>query len=222
MRLSGESKEQGLGARKAKLLESIEKQKSDIAALPEAKTAADRLTRASELEVLASLLWQDQRLKESLEALTKALALEQEGGAPKDRIIQTLNQIASVCRDSNNYSDMRIALKRIQNLNMRDPSTPAEVLIRDKQNMLSCNFLLALAESDRAKRKQQLQLTQTLMLDLKREFLRERPVESLSPSEKSLCATMDENLASVCEELEDPDAAKPLKDEAQTLRSALH
>ncbi len=220
MRLSGQSKEQGTGALRAKLHEEIEKQRSEIAALPESKSALDRLTLASKLEELGSLLWQDQKMQEASEVLTRALSLERQGGASKERIISTLNLIATVCRDSNNYFDMRTALRQIQTLNEHDPSTPIEVLIRDRQNMASCNFLFALAEKDPAKRREQLVLTQTMMHDLKKELLNDRPIETLSPSEKYLLATIDENQASIFDELGDASASKTLKDEAQTLRSA--
>ncbi len=220
MRLSGQSKEQSTGARRAKLDDQIEKKKKEIAALPPGQTSLDRLTRASKLEELGSLLWQDQRMSEASEALTKALALERHGGASKEKIISTLNLIATVCRDSNNYFDMRTALRQIQTINEHDPATPSEVLIRDKQNMASCNFLLALSEKDSEKRHQQLLLTQTLMQDLKKELLNDRPIESLSPSEKFLLATMDENQSSLFDELGDVAESRKLKDEAQTLRSA--
>ena len=220
MRISGQSKEQGLGAQKARLQEQIEKQKAELAALSAPETADDRLNKATKMEELAMLLWQDQNFKEALAVLTKALSLEKASGAGKDRIIATLNKIATVCRDSNKYEDMRIALRQIQTLNEHDPATTAEVRIRDKQNMASCNFLLAVQEADPTKRRQQLELTQITMRDLKAELLKERSVDGLSPSEKSLLATIDENLSSVFDELGDAAAAKPLKDEAQTLRSA--
>ncbi len=220
MRLSGQSKEQGTGARKAKLHDQIEKQKSEIAALPDSKASLDLLTKASKMEELGSLLWQDQRMKEASEVLIKALALERAGGASKEQIISTLNLIATVCRDSNNYSDMRSSLRQIQTLNEHDPATPTEVLIRDKQNMASCNFLLALSEKEPTKRHDQLVLTQTTMDDIKKELLNDRPIEGLSLSEKFLLATIDENQASIFDELGDVSAAKTLKDEAQTLRSA--
>lgn len=221
MRISGESKEKSLGAQKARLHQEIEKLKSAIAAMPSTKNSAERLTRASSMEELANLLWQDQQMKESLAVLTRALALEKEGGADNERIIAVLNQIATVCRDSNKYEDMRMALRQIQTLNEHDPSTTVEVRIRDKQNMASCNFLLAVQETNPEKRRQQLQLTQTTMEDLKRELLKQRPADSLNAGEKSLLATIDENLASVFDELGNSSAAAPLKDEAQTLRSAL-
>lgn len=220
MRISGQSKEQGLGASQAKLREKIEKQKREIAALPESKSALDRLTRASKMEELGSLLWQDQKMQEASEVLAKALSLERQGGASKERIISTLNLIATVCRDNNNYFDMRTALRQIQTINEHDPSTPVEVMIRDRQNMASCNFLFALAEKDPDKRHEQLVLTQTMMHDLKKELLNDRPIETLSQSEKYLLATIDENQASIFDELGDVSASKTLKDEAQTLRSA--
>lgn len=220
MRMSGQSKEQGTGARRAKLQELIERQKSEIAALPASQSAFDRLTRANKMEELGSLLWQQQKMQEASEVLARALALERQGGASKERIISTLNLIATVCRDNNNYFDMRTALRQIQTLNEHDPSTPIEVLIRDRQNMASCNFLFALAEKDPAKRHDQLVLTQTMMQDLKRELLNDRPIESLSPSEKYLLATIDENQSSIFDELGDASSSKTLKDEAQTLRSA--
>lgn len=220
IRLSGQSKEQISGAQKVKLQAQIEQQQSEIAALPQVKTSAERLVKAEKMEELGTLLWQDQKLKESLAVLTKALALEKEGGAGNDRIVATLNQIATVCRDSNKYDDMLAALRQIQTLNEHDPQSTPEIRIRDKQNMASCNFLLALQEAQPSKRRQQLQLTQTTMEELKRELLQERSTEKLNPGERSLLATINENLASVCEELGDTAAAKPLKDEAQTLRSA--
>lgn len=220
MRISGQSKEKGTGALKAKLHEQIEKQRSEIAALPDSKASFDLLTKASKMEELGSLLWQDQKMKEASEALTRALSLERAAGASKEKIISTLSLLATVCRDSNNYFDMRTSLRQIQTLNEHDPSTPSEVLIRDKQNMASCNFLLALAEKEPTKRHDQLILTQTTMDDLKKELLNDRPIESLSLSEKYLLATIDENQASIFDELGDVSASKELKDEAQTLRSA--
>ena len=59
-----------------------------------------------------------------------------------------------------------------------------------------------------------------MMQDLKRELLNDRPIESLSPSEKYLLATIDENQSSIFDELGDASSSKTLKDEAQTLRSA--
>lgn len=220
IRLSGQAKEQEAGSQKAKLQAQIEQQKSEIEALPLAKTSAERLSKAEMMEELGILLWQDQKLKESLDVLTKALALEKEGGAGNDRIVATLNQIATVCRDSNKYADILAALRQIQTLNEHDPASTPEIRIRDKQNMASCNFLLALQEAEPSKKRQQLQLTQTTMEELKRELLQARSTEKLNPGERSLLATINENLASVCEELGDTAAAKPLKEEAQTLRSA--
>lgn len=220
MRASGESKAQGLGAQKAILHAQIDKMKSAIAAMPETKNSTQLLNKASSMEELANLLWQDQEMKESLNVLTKALALEKEGGAGKERLIAVLNQIATVCRDSGKYNDMRMALRQIQTLNEHDPTTTVEVKIRDRQNMASCNFLLAVQESDPQKRRQQLQLTQTTMEDLKRELLKERSIETLNAGEKSLLAIIDENLSSVFDELGNSSASATLKDEAQTLRSA--
>lgn len=220
MVVSGASREERSTARKGRMQLQIEILKAQIEADSPAKTAADSLNLAGKLEEMATLLWQDGRAKEALEALTRALSLEKQGGADKNRLIATLNQIASVCRDSNRYNDMHMALRQIQTLNDHDPATTIEVRIRDRQNIASCNFLMAVQEEDQSKRKQQLQLTQTSMEELKRELLTERAIDKLDAGEKSLLATIDDNLSSIFEELGDRTAAKPLKEEAQRLRSA--
>ncbi len=217
--VSGASRNHRSTARKGRMQLQIEILKAKIETDSSAKTAADSLNLAGKLEELATLLWQDGRPKEALEALTRALALEKQGGAAKDRLIATLNQIASVCRDSSKYNDMHMALRQIQTLNDHDPATTVEVRIRDRQNIASCNFLMAVQEDDLLKRKQQLQLTQASMEELKRELLTERAIDKLNAGEKSLLATIDDNLSSIFEELGDKSAAKPLKEEAQTLRS---
>ena len=221
MFVSGQSKENGQGGRSARLREQIEKQRREITVLTPAQTTSQYLSEAKKREELADLLWQDQKLKEAAIELQKVVALENKGAAPKEKMVATLDRIATVCRDSNNYSDMILALHKIQTLDEKDPSTPREVVIKDKQNIATANFLCALAETNPVKRSEQLAVAQVMMEELKKELLNDRPIASLSPAEKILLATNDENQSAIFIELGDIAAARPLKDEAQTLRSAL-